>query len=106
MILLLSVLLAVFVLDEPWSWIAIGVGIVLEVVETTFFVWWSKRRRATVGAETLVGRRAVVSADCMPDGQVRVAGEIWGARCDAGARVGDDVVVREIDGLILVVDPV
>lgn len=106
MIFLLSLLLAIFVLDEPWNWIAVGVGALLEVVETTFFVWWSKRRRATVGAETLVGRRAVVSADCLPEGQVRVAGEIWAARCDAGARVGDDVLVREIEGLILVVDPV
>jgi membrane protein implicated in regulation of membrane protease activity len=106
MIFLFSLLLAIFVLDEPWNWVAVGVGALLEVFETGFFVWWSKQRRATVGAETLVGRRAVVSADCLPEGQVRVAGEIWGARCDAGARVGDEVVVREVDGLVLVVDPV
>ena len=106
MIFLTSLLLAIFVLDEPWNWVAVGVGALLEVVETTFFVWWSKRRRATVGAETLVGRRAVVSTDCVPEGQVRVAGEIWGARCDVGARAGDEVIVRELDGLVLVVEPV
>jgi membrane-bound serine protease (ClpP class) len=104
-IFLASLLLAVFVLEEPWNWIAVGVGILLEIGETLFFFWWSKRRKATVGAETLVGRRAVVSVDCRPNGQVRVAGEIWQARCDAGAAVGDDVVVREIDGLLLVVEP-
>ena len=106
MIFLISILLAVFVLDSPWSWVAIVIGGVLEFVETGLWLWWSKRRRATVGAATLVGRHALVSTDCMPDGQVRVAGEIWGARCEAGARVGDEVVVREIDGLLLVVDPV
>ena len=106
MIFLLSLLLAIFVLDEPWTWIVLGIGAVLEVLETGFFVWWSKRRRATVGAETLVGRRAVVSTDCVPEGQVRVAGEIWGARCDVGARAGDEVIVRELDGLVLVVEPV
>jgi membrane-bound serine protease (ClpP class) len=104
-IFLASLLLAVFVLEEPWNWIAVGVGILLEIGETLFFFWWSKRRKATVGAETLVGRRAVVSVDCRPNGQVRVAGEIWQARCDAGAAVGDDVVVREINGLLLVVEP-
>ena len=104
-IFLASLLLAVFVLEEPWNWIAVGVGILLEIGETLFFFWWSKRRKATVGAETLVGRRAVVSVDCRPNGQVRVAGEIWQARCDAGAAVGDDVVVREIEGLLLVVEP-
>jgi membrane protein implicated in regulation of membrane protease activity len=37
---------------------------------------------------------------------VRIAGEIWQARCDAGADVGEAVVVREVDGLVLVVEPV
>ena len=105
MIFLASLLLAVFVLEEPWNWVAVGVGIVLEIGETLFFFWWSKRKKATVGAETLVGRKAVVSVECRPQGQVRVAGEIWQARCDAGAGVGEDVVVREVDGLLLVVEP-
>ena len=42
----------------------------------------------------------------MPEGQVRVAGELWQARCEAGAGAGDEVVVREVDGLTLVVEPV
>jgi membrane protein implicated in regulation of membrane protease activity len=104
-IFLTSLLLAVFVLEEPWNWVAVGVGIVLEIGETLFFFWWSKRKKATVGAETLVGRKAVVSVECRPYGQVKVAGEIWQARCDAGAAVGDDVFVRELDGLMLVVEP-
>ena len=105
MILLLSLLLGIFVLEEPWNWVVVAVGATLEIAETGLFVWWSKRRKAAVGAETLVGRRAVVSVDCRPHGQVRVAGEIWQARCDAGADVGDAVVVREVRGLMLVVEP-
>jgi len=104
-ILLLSLLLGVFVLEEPWNWVVVAVGATLEIAETGLFVWWSKRRKAAVGTETLVGRRAVVSVDCRPHGQVRVAGEIWQARCDAGADVGDAVVVREVRGLMLVVEP-
>jgi membrane protein implicated in regulation of membrane protease activity len=36
---------------------------------------------------------------------VRVAGEIWQAQCEAGADVGEAVVVREVRGLTLVVEP-
>ena len=105
MVLALSILLAVFVLEEPWTWIAVAFGASFELAESGLLIWWSKRRRAAVGAETLVGRRAVVSVDCMPEGQVKVAGEIWRAHCDAGAGVGSPVVVREVRGLTLVVEP-
>ena len=102
--LVLAILLALFVLDSPWSWVAVAAGFAWELGETALLFWWSKRRRVAVGAETLVGRRAVVSVECRPEGQVRVAGEIWRARCAAGAGVGDEVVIREVDGLTLVVE--
>ncbi|MEO5576565.1 MAG: NfeD family protein [Gaiellaceae bacterium] len=105
MALLFAILLAVFVLDEPWGWVAVALGGTFELAETGLLIWWSKRRRVAVGAETLVGRRAVVSVDCIPAGHVRVVGEIWQARCEVGAFVGDEVVVREVDGLTLFVEP-
>jgi membrane protein implicated in regulation of membrane protease activity len=103
--LVLALLLAVFVLEEPWSWIVVGLGAAWEIAETTLIVRWSQRRRSVVGAEALVGRVGVVAGDCMPEGQVRIAGELWRARCAGGATAGDEVVVREVDGLTLVVDP-
>ena len=102
--LVVALVLAIFVLDEPWSWLAVGLGATWEIAETVLVVRWSQRRRAEVGAEALVGRRAVVSVECRPEGQVRVAGEIWQARCATGAGVGDQVVIREVDGLTLVVE--
>lgn len=102
--LVVALVLALFVLDEPWNWVAVGLGAAWELGETVLLIWWSKRRRSVVGAEALVGRTALVAADCMPEGQVRVAGELWRARCDAGAGAGDEVVVREVDGLTLVVE--
>ena len=104
--LVIALALAILVLDEPWNWVVVGLGATWELAETTLLVRWSQRRRSVVGAEALVGQRAVVAADCMPDGQVRVAGELWQARCEAGAGVGDEVVIREVDGLALVVEPV
>lgn len=102
--LLLALLLAIFVLDEPWSWVAVALGASWELAETILLVRWSQRRRAAVGTEALVGRSAVVTADCRPEGQVRVAGELWRARCDAGAGAGEEVVVRGVQGLTLEVE--
>ena len=105
MALLVGILLALFVVDGVWEWVVVGAGAALELGETALLLWWSKRRKAAVGAETLIGRNALVSAACRPYGQVRVAGELWQARCDLGADAGDEVVVRALEGLTLVVEP-
>jgi membrane-bound serine protease (ClpP class) len=105
MLLIGAILLAVLVLDEPWTWIVVLAGATFEVGETTLFIWWSKRRKAVVGVDALIGQRALVAAECRPVGQVRLVGELWQARCDPGADVGDEVIVRALDGLTLVVEP-
>jgi membrane protein implicated in regulation of membrane protease activity len=100
MALLLSILLAVFVLPAPWNAIVVVVGGLFEIVEAMVFIRWSRRRRAAVGVETLVGAEAeVVDAH-----YVRVAGELWRAR-GLGDRVpGDRVRIRAVDGLELDVE--
>ena len=105
MLLVVAILLAVFVLDEPWTWIVVLAGATVELGEATLFIQWSKRRKSVVGAEALIGQRALVAAECRPVGQVRVVGELWQARCDPGADVGDEVIVKALDGLTLVVEP-
>ena len=72
------------------------------------FLWnrTVRGRRAAVGAQTLIGSEAKVVAPCRSVGQVQVAGEIWEARCDAGADPGQSVRVIGRDGLTLVVEPV
>jgi membrane protein implicated in regulation of membrane protease activity len=105
MTFLIAVLIAWFFLPSPWNAIVVIGAAVLEVVETGLFIWWSKRRRAAVGAEALIGKVAVAVGELRPEGQVRVDGELWQARCAAGAAVGTRVVVRGIDGLTLDVDP-
>ena len=105
MVLVVAILLAIFVLDEPWTWIAVLAGATYELVEATLIVRWSKSRRAVVGAEALIGQRALVLAECRPSGQVRLSGRALAgplrARCGHGGRS----VVRALDGLTLVVEP-
>jgi membrane protein implicated in regulation of membrane protease activity len=102
---ILAVLLAFTVLPAPWGWIAIVGALAIDVAETAFFVRWSKRRRAAVGAETLVGRRAVVVRALAPRGQVKLDGEVWEASSPVVAERGSEVVVTGLDGLVLEVEP-
>ena len=101
MTVLVALVLALFVLPHPWGVVAVVGALFVEVGEAWFWIWFSRRRRAVVGAEALVGARAVVVTECRPLGQVRVAGELWSARCEAGADRGQEVVVEAVEGLTL-----
>jgi membrane-bound serine protease (ClpP class) len=101
----IALLLAIFVLPSPWGVIAVTVALVLDVVEITVGVWYSKRRKAKVGSESMVGATGVALGELRPEGQVRVNGEIWQAQCAAGCDSGAAVVVRAVDGLTLDVEP-
>ena len=102
----IAVVAAVFWIDAPLGWILVGVAAVIEIGQTAFWFWWSgKRKRPKVGAETLIGKTAVVVEPCRPEGQVRLDGELWRARSAAGAELGERVVVEELEGLTLVVRP-
>jgi membrane protein implicated in regulation of membrane protease activity len=101
MLLLIGILLAIFVLPSPWGLVAIGIGAALDICEGLIFLWWSKRKRARVGAPTLVGRRAVVVTPVAPRGQVKLDGEIWEARSAEVLDRGAEVVVVGVDRLVL-----
>jgi membrane-bound serine protease (ClpP class) len=100
-----AILLAIFVVPKPWGLVLVAVAAVVEVAESFFWIRFSQRRRIQAGAETLIGARAEVAAACTPMGQVRVAGELWRARCEAGAEVGTTVRIVGRDGLTLLVEP-
>jgi membrane-bound serine protease (ClpP class) len=103
--LLVALLLAFFVLPAPWGLVAVLGSLVVEVGEAALFVWWSKRRRAQVGAETLVGAEGVALGSLEPDGQVRLGGEIWRAHSASPVAAGGCVRVTAVEGLTLVVEP-
>src|SRR3954467_9049708 len=110
MVLLLSILLVVFLpIPSPWDAIVIIAGSLLEVGEGMVRRRWSKHParplHPATGAESMIGRTATVVADCRPVGQVRLRGELWEARCEAGAAAGEVVRVEAIDNLVLVVAP-
>ena len=105
MLFLIALALAIFVLPQPWGLVAVVVAGVLDVAETGVFMWWSKRRRASVGVEALAGKVGVAMSDLWPEGQIKIDGEIWNGRCAGGCDSGTTVVVRSVEGLTLIVDP-
>jgi membrane protein implicated in regulation of membrane protease activity len=104
-ILVAAILLALFLLPAPWGAFALAVATAVEVAEAAFWIRLSRRRPSVSGAEGLEGALAEVVTPCRPEGQVRVRGELWRARCRAGADPGERVIVRALDGLTLVVEP-
>ncbi len=105
MLFLIALLLAIFLLPSPWGVIAVVVALCIDLVEVGVGVWYSKKRKSSVGASALVGATGVALDDLAPDGQVKVNGEIWRGRCAAGCGAGASIVVRAVDGLTLEVEP-
>ena len=103
MILVGALLLAVFVLNRPWSYVVVVTAAAVELAEAWFWWWLSHRRQPAVGVETLVGARGIATSPCRPYGQVRVRGELWQARCDEGADAGETIEVVAVEALTLVV---
>jgi membrane protein implicated in regulation of membrane protease activity len=104
MLLVGAALLAFFVLPDAWDLPVLAAAAVAEIAETFVWIWLSRRGQVKMGPETLVGETAEVVTACRPTGQVRVHGELWQARCEHGAAVGERVLVRGLEGLTLVVE--
>lgn len=105
MLFVIALLLAIFLLPSPWGVIAVLVALTIDLVEVGVGIWYSKRRKAKVGASALVGLPGVALEALGPRGQVKVNGEIWRAHCEVGCDAGAAIVVRAVEGLTLEVEP-
>jgi len=105
-ILLISIALAIFVVPDGWQWPVIVGGAILEVAETAITWRWSRRGAPKVGVETFIGAAGRAVTECRQNGTVRVRGEIWQARCEAGADKDQRIRVRGRENLTLIVDPI
>ena len=106
MILLIGIGLAIFVVPAPFGIPVVIAAAILEFFET-FGTWrWSLRGRPKAGPEALIGGSGRAITDCRPEGMVRVRGEDWRARCEAGVEAGHRIRVVGRDQLTLLVDPI
>jgi membrane-bound serine protease (ClpP class) len=65
----------------------------------------ARRNKLVSGAQGLVGEIGVAQTVLSPRGKIFVHGEIWDAVSSSEVSVGQSVVVRRIDGLLLQVEP-
>lgn len=104
MIIVVGILLAVFVVPDGWALPVLAGAVIVEIAETAFMYRLSRRLARRPSGETLIGQVGVVQEPCHPMGTVRVGGELWTARCDAGADRGERVRVTGRDRLTLRVE--
>jgi membrane protein implicated in regulation of membrane protease activity len=98
-VILTLAIVGLFVLPDPWRVIFLVCAALIEVGEVFLWIRFLRRYRVTTGAEGMIGEQAQV----IGPGRVRVRGEIWRARGEAGE--GETVRVAAVDGLTLVVEP-
>jgi membrane-bound serine protease (ClpP class) len=66
----------------------------------------ARRNKIVTGQQGLIGEIGVAQTALSPSGKVFVHGELWDAVSTIPVPMGEQIVVREVDGLSLRVDPV
>ena len=88
----LSVLVGVMV-----AWVVFGVALFVFTTRTL-------KRQTVVGLPTMIGSKGKVASSLVPEGLVRIRGELWGATSEVGnVDKDEEVEVVGEDGLKLVV---
>lgn len=65
----------------------------------------ARRNKITTGEQGLLGEIGITQTPLSPAGKVFVHGELWDAVSSVSIAAGERVVVRQVDGLVLQVDP-
>ena len=86
---------------NPWKLLPVVVFMAAFTVLLVRMVVEAQRRRATTGAEGLIGRSGVAATPLQPEGWVVVQGEKWRAHADGPLDLGARVEVVGMDGLRL-----
>jgi len=66
----------------------------------------ARRNKVVTGSQGMIGETGVAQTSLSPQGKVFVHGELWDAVSTVDIPIGQLVVVRQVDGLILQVDPI
>ncbi len=86
--------------------IGIGVVFALLLIWLLGYLLKLRRRGAVSGRDTVIGSVATALEDFAGTGKVWAEGEAWQARSEVPVLKDEQVVVRGVDGLVLVVEPV
>jgi membrane-bound serine protease (ClpP class) len=65
----------------------------------------ARRNKVVSGAQGLIGETGIAQTPLAPRGKIFVHGELWDAVSSSDLSAGQSVVVRRVDGLVLLVEP-
>jgi membrane-bound serine protease (ClpP class) len=105
---------SLILIDTPWpemrihlaTSLAVTVPLAVITVILLRLVIAAQRRKSVTGEVGMIDAVGVAQTDLALEGKVLVRGEIWEARARQKISKGTRVRVREINGLILLVEPV
>ncbi len=66
----------------------------------------ARRNKVVTGQQGLVGEIGIAETALLPSGKIFIHGELWDAVSTLNIPAGERVIVRQVDGLTLRVDPV
>jgi membrane-bound serine protease (ClpP class) len=66
----------------------------------------ARRNKVVTGEQGLIGEIGIAQTALAPAGKVFVHGELWDAVSTVPVPAGERIVVRQVDGLTLRVDPI
>jgi membrane-bound serine protease (ClpP class) len=108
------VLGALLLVDAPipemrvhlWTALAVSIPFGAITVLLMGLALKARRNKVVTGSQGLVGEIGQAQSPLSPRGKIFVHGEIWDAVASVDVPAGEPVVVRLVDGLQLLVDPV
>ncbi len=98
---------SIMLFDSPLPFYNLSLKVILPaVILTTLFFSLSiiltikaYRRKPSTGAEALVGLQGEAKTDIHKEGQAFIHGELWNARSDTLIKMGDQIIIKEVEGL-------
>ena len=97
MFIIIALLLALLFLPSPWGLIVIAGAVVCETTLAVVGIRYTKRRRAQVGAQTLIGETVEVITALAPTGHVMHGAEIWRAHSEVVRITGVQGLTLEVE---------
>jgi membrane-bound serine protease (ClpP class) len=87
-----------------WTSLAISIPIGVITIFLMTIALRARRNKVVTGIQGLLGAIGEARTEIDPEGKVFVMGELWNAHAPSRVRMGEQVVVRKVDGLELEVE--
>jgi membrane-bound serine protease (ClpP class) len=85
--------------------LAVTIPVALITIFLVSLVLKARASKVTTGSQGLIGEIGIARTPLAPEGKIFVRGELWNAVSLVEVPLGERVVVRDVDGLLLKVEP-